>query len=257
MKYALDDVLENLLVEAFSHLTYPELTERLAMFFRHYMPLSTLTFCVFFNRKIVKVSEYSYTHTLPGPDKIEVSAEALQKCMEEAGYNDDFDIHIHDNECAVSSIYGMLHPAPSTSLYVPLHYYKDRLLYMSITAFGRNRYIEDHVELCRLLRTPLAAVVGTVIKHQRIDLRDLAALEALEPYTEREVAVSSGPACLDGAGREHFPTLDAYMVEYIQRVLRHTRGRVAGKSGAAAILGLHVSTLWSKIRKFHIPVNRE
>jgi transcriptional regulator with GAF, ATPase, and Fis domain len=39
---------------------------------------------------------------------------------------------------------------------------------------------------------------------------------------------------------------------YIQDVLRHTGGVIAGKSGAAEILGLPVSTLRSRMKKLGI-----
>ena len=90
-------------------------------------------------------------------------------------------------------------------------------------------------------------------ERQRVDLRNTEALKKLKRYTEDDEDRSEGAA----SGGEGFLTLDEYTIRYIQKVLRHTRGRVAGKNGAAVILGMHVSTLWSKIRKFHIPVPRE
>ncbi|MBP6830174.1 MAG: AAA family ATPase, partial [Deltaproteobacteria bacterium] len=39
---------------------------------------------------------------------------------------------------------------------------------------------------------------------------------------------------------------------YIREVLTQTRGRLYGKDGAAAILGLKPSTLQSRMKKLHI-----
>jgi transcriptional regulator with GAF, ATPase, and Fis domain len=41
---------------------------------------------------------------------------------------------------------------------------------------------------------------------------------------------------------------------HIRRVLRHTRGRISGPQGAAAILGVPSSTLRSRIRKLGLKI---
>lgn len=131
-------------------------------------------------------------------------------------------------------------------------YDKDRRVYLSITACGRDCSITDHGELCRPIRPSLIMVMGNMVPSRRIDLRDRKALENLERFD------GAGMASVDvsGAEGEKFLTLDEHMVNSIQRVLGHTRARVAGKNGATVILGTQVSTLWSKIRKFRIPVPR-
>ena len=47
-------------------------------------------------------------------------------------------------------------------------------------------------------------------------------------------------------------TLDEAMKTYIERVLAATRGRVEGRHGAAAILGINPHTLRARMRKLHI-----
>ena len=46
-----------------------------------------------------------------------------------------------------------------------------------------------------------------------------------------------------------FATLEENERLHISRVLEHTRGRIAGRDGAAAILGLPPSTLRSRMKK--------
>jgi transcriptional regulator with GAF, ATPase, and Fis domain len=51
--------------------------------------------------------------------------------------------------------------------------------------------------------------------------------------------------------------LAEHEARYIRRVLRVTRGRVAGPRGAARILGMNPSTLRSRMAKLGIRVERQ
>jgi transcriptional regulator with GAF, ATPase, and Fis domain len=54
----------------------------------------------------------------------------------------------------------------------------------------------------------------------------------------------------------HRRTLDDVMADHIRAVLRQTAGRVQGQGGAAEVLGVHPSTLRSKMRKLGIVYGR-
>ena len=47
-------------------------------------------------------------------------------------------------------------------------------------------------------------------------------------------------------------TLDEMEREYIEQVLKHTGGMIAGRGGAAEILGLPASTLRSRMKKLGV-----
>ena len=51
---------------------------------------------------------------------------------------------------------------------------------------------------------------------------------------------------------ERLPSLAGLERRYILHVLEGTKGRVSGKKGAAAILGLHPNTLRSRMEKHGI-----
>ena len=60
------------------------------------------------------------------------------------------------------------------------------------------------------------------------------------------------------AASEDWPSLDEAVRRYLVRVLAHTEGKIKGENGAAALLGIPVSTLRSKLQKYGIlcPKNR-
>ena len=73
-------------------------------------------------------------------------------------------------------------------------------------------------------------------------------------------AASSAPdAPPDGRApaSPRFTTLDEHIAAYIRQAIAHTGGRISGPGGAARLLGLPASTLWSKIRKYGIDIAKK
>jgi DNA-binding NtrC family response regulator len=60
---------------------------------------------------------------------------------------------------------------------------------------------------------------------------------------------AGGPVAAPGETARELISLDDMERQYIQEVLRHTGGQIAGKGGAAEILGLQPSTLRSRMMK--------
>jgi transcriptional regulator with GAF, ATPase, and Fis domain len=86
-------------------------------------------------------------------------------------------------------------------------------------------------------------------------------IRELENFIERAVILTNGPVLraplgelesVDEAILAESTTLEATDKEHILRVLRQTKGRIAGPNGAAAKLGLVRTTLNSKIKKLGI-----
>jgi formate hydrogenlyase transcriptional activator len=86
-------------------------------------------------------------------------------------------------------------------------------------------------------------------------------IRELENFIERAVILTNGPVLRAPLSELEFPekesptegsTLEATDREYILRVLRETKGKIAGPQGAAARLGLKRTTLNSKLKKLGI-----
>lgn len=54
-----------------------------------------------------------------------------------------------------------------------------------------------------------------------------------------------------------WPSLKELESRYLQKVLKHTCGRLTGRGGAAEILGIHYSTLRKKMIAQGIPLPRQ
>lgn len=101
-------------------------------------------------------------------------------------------------------------------------------------------------------------------------IRDLSAREwpgnvrELENVIERAVITSAGTvltlptdlACGDngksGEPSEGALTLDAVERHHIEKILKQTKGQIAGEGGAAEILGLHPNTLRGRMSKLGV-----
>jgi formate hydrogenlyase transcriptional activator len=86
-------------------------------------------------------------------------------------------------------------------------------------------------------------------------------IRELENFIERAVILTNGPVLRAPLAELEFPqeagpsegsTLEATEREYILRVLREVKGKIAGPKGAAARLGLKRTTLNSKLKKLGI-----
>ena len=86
-------------------------------------------------------------------------------------------------------------------------------------------------------------------------------IRELENFIERAVILTNGPVLraplselefLEKASPPEGSTLEATEREHILRVLRETKGKIAGAQGAAARLGLKRTTLNSKLKKLGI-----
>ena len=77
----------------------------------------------------------------------------------------------------------------------------------------------------------------------RFEELSTAELDDIEP--QRPSAPAERPLTLDDAMRVH-----------IERILHMTGGKIQGKDGAAAVLGVHSSTLRSRMKKMGIAYSR-
>ncbi len=87
---------------------------------------------------------------------------------------------------------------------------------------------------------------------RRLDIRAALSLGALSP-TEPSARHDRGPSPSEvGEPASEPASLDAAIVREIEAALRATPGRIEGKNGAAARLGVNPHTLRSRMRRLSV-----
>jgi DNA-binding NtrC family response regulator len=74
--------------------------------------------------------------------------------------------------------------------------------------------------------------------------------EQLHPSREQDFPPGALPS-------ENVETLDLAMSKHIRMALEKSQGKIHGKNGAAALLGINPSTLRSRMKKLNIPTGRK
>ena len=114
--------------------------------------------------------------------------------------------------------------------------------FINLYADQAGVYTAEQRRLCETLRLPLRNALTDALQRRECAPAGLEMRQPVCPVLQ-ESAAPYGSS---------FKTLNEWTAEYIRAVIRHTNGRISGKNGAAALLGLPPTTLWSKMRKLKI-----
>ena len=79
---------------------------------------------------------------------------------------------------------------------------------------------------------------------------------SLDDLKDEDLQISAPPLPLDLPLDLPLASLDTAMADHIRTVMAHTRGKIKGDDGAAAILGIHPSTLRGRMKKLGIPFGK-
>jgi transcriptional regulator with GAF, ATPase, and Fis domain len=132
------------------------------------------------------------------------------------------------------------------------------------TRFGTPSRIPTPEDMELLIAYPwpgnvreLAAVIErAVILGDGRTLEVATALGGNPVVPRARVATPAPAAAALQPASDAFPTLDAAMRAHIEAALERTRGRIEGRRGAAALLGINPHTLRARMRKLGIAWNR-
>ena len=244
MKFDPESALHLLLEQALKNVTLDGYASFLATFFVQFMPVASLAVREFDTNHITQLAHYAVNKTVFSPPRVVTIPDALvyELYLDPDCSGDKYKASILSSKDGTSRtrVFTMLHMAEETSIFFPL-LVDDRFLhcfYISISAIGKNKYTEEHLQICESLRIPLATAL-TVLLQRRSEspLSAFPPLAAGQTFNGAEV-----PSMM----------LEEVTTSYIHHVLAYTRGRVSGPRGAARILGIPASTLVSKLRKLGV-----
>ena len=207
-----------------------DFTQKMASFFKRYMPVSAVYISFFEKDTIFKVAEYA--------DYSKNPVHSIKNFTgEETCVFSEFRNSIFNNE-------------ESSSIYIPLkhHVLEGIHIYMSIYSIGKNRYSQEAIDICSFIQPMLIDTFNSILLYNDMNALKHSFIAERHPSANKNIKEkyelsSSGDA---------FPTLDTIIIDHIKMAIAKANGKIAGPDGAANLLGLNTSTLWSKIRKYNI-----
>ncbi len=110
-------------------------------------------------------------------------------------------------------------------------------IYISLYSHIKNCYTKSHLELCDAVCDPLGMAVKDILLYESREYKNT--YDNTNNNSKYEYNTT-------------FVSFNQYVSEYIKSVLQYTNGRVSGKNGAAELLGIPATTLWSKMRSLKI-----
>ena len=207
------------------------------------MPVSAVYISFFEKDTIFKVAEYADYSKNPFPDQITIPEDTLRRMYIEDNFFTG-DVHSIKNftgeETCVFSEFrnSIFNNEESSSIHI----------YMSIYSIGKNRYSQEAIDICSFIQPMLIDTFNSILLYNDMNALKHSFIAERHPSANKNIKEkyelsSSGDA---------FPTLDTIIIDHIKMAIAKANGKIAGPDGAANLLGLNTSTLWSKIRKYNI-----
>ena len=172
MKFDPESALHLLLEQALKNVTLDGYASFLATFFVQFMPVASLVVREFDTNHITQLAHYAVNKTVFSPPRVVTIPDALvyELYLDPDCSGDKYKASILSSKDGTSRtrVFTMLHMAEETSIFFPL-LVDDRFLhcfYISISAIGKNKYTEEHLQICESLRIPLANALTVLLQRR-------------------------------------------------------------------------------------------
>lgn len=246
MKYTSAELFQKCIGSIFVNESVEFFTKKVAMFLSLYMPVSALFLVSVRGSSITKLSEYNQIPTLSLSDKILVDPETIMRLRTEKHFFSEgaFDIKVYtgNETCVFSELHNKVYGMETSAVYIPLRFnlLKDSTVLFVAVSIGKDCYTEEHCEICSCIQSALIEGFLNILS------------EGEDEHSGKSRQERPVERIMDGD--KPFQTFNEVTVNHIIKALTRTNGKISGQDGAAELLGLNPSTLWSKIRKHHIDV---
>ena len=252
MSDILEDVMKNMIYISYKDLSPQEFIKKVFTTFSMHMPVSNASLFEFKNNMFIKFAAFTYNENIfHSPDKVVLHKELLHDLIVHFYSADSrFKSQIFSDEAdgVKGDVFKIMYRKPGTSIYIPIIFdiSLDLCFFISLYSPGKNSYTEEHLALCDAACAPLGMAAKDIIvrgdqKPGRKKQQSSSSKKTTPPYSEEQTNDSTT-----------FVPFNQYVSEYIRAAIRHANGRISGKNGAAALLGLPPTTLWSKMRSLNI-----
>lgn len=263
MSYATEDILMKVIESTFSRYDLQGYVNALGDILAPYMPVAGLRCNLYAYKSIYKVVEYKHSDFIvPTPDVLRIPEQMLVQFYRESSVDSNpYTIKVINSDSPVHGypeLISMLYGESAENIYLPLENNRElgTMLFLTIYTLSSGQYTQQDVELCKLLQRPLVLSFNRIVNREKLDWMAFADNPKAFRFTSKRNLGWTEPSKENFHDtQKEFVALDEYIKNYISKAIRHTKGRIAGKKGAAQLLGLPISTLWSKIRKYNIAVS--
>lgn len=245
MKYTPEDLFQKCIGSLFVNESVEFFTKKVAMFLSMYMPISALFLVSSRGNTVTKLSEYNPVPALSLGDKLTVAPDLMLRMKTEKHFFSEgaFSIKVYTGHetCVFSELHNKIYGMETSAIYIPIRYnlLKDSTVLFALISIGKDCYTQGHHDVCSCIQPVLVDSFLNIVSESGDDQST--------PRHER-------PAERIMDGDKPFQTFNEVTVNHIIKALTLTNGKISGQDGAAELLGLNPSTLWSKIRKHHINV---
>lgn len=240
--------INDIIYISFKRLSLFDFCNNLYSFLRMYMDIFCVGVYSFFDSTITQLFKYEpFADSEQTQKIIPVTTALLREIyvkLSESGQLHKVLFCESDKPGPEAAILALLRERSGCCLHLPLDY-GDLLggfRFINLYADQAGVYTAEQRRLCETLRLPLRNALTDALQRRECAQAGLEMRQPVCPVLQ-ESAAPYGSS---------FKTLNEWTAEYIRAVIRHTNGRISGKNGAAALLGLPPTTLWSKMRKLKI-----
>ncbi len=244
MKYTLELLLRKYVNATFENSPLRFFIERTATFLSTLMPVSSLFLFRASGNVTIKLAECNKTPGVHVSDRVVIPAETMTRLRTEkhffSGSLCEAKIFTGLETCVYAEMHRALYKIDTSAIYIPIKYnlLKETRVILVVASAGVDNYTQEHLDICTTLQPVFIDCFLNILSEH-------------SPQTDAGAKEGDSANMLSS---EAFETFDEVTVGHILKALNRTGGKISGQDGAASLLGLNPSTLWSKIRKYHIDV---
>lgn len=251
MRYSPEEIFKKFINSIFSEGSLDFFVKRAAVFLSMMMPISSLFLFRSVEGSITKLAECNKAPGINVSDHFAISPESMARLRAEKHFFSEgacnLKIFTGHETCAYADVHRSIYKLDTSAVYIPLKFnmLKETTITMVVVSVGIDNYTQEHLDVCSCLQPVFIDSFLNILSETSSEY----AFDTPLPKGKQE---QGGKWSRDNA--EPFQTFNEITINYIIKALNRTNGKISGQDGAAELLGLNPSTLWSKIRKYHIDV---
>ena len=239
MRYSPEEIFKKFINSVLSDASLDFFVKRAAVFLSMMMPVSSLFIFRSVEGSITKLAECNKTPAINISDHFAISPESMTRLRTEK--------HFFSEGACNLKIFTGHETCAYADVYIPLKFnmLRETSVTMVVLSMGVDNYTQEHLDICSCLQPVFIDNFLNILSENSSD----RAFDLPSPKSKQEPNSKRNKD-----NEEPFQTFNEVTVNYIIKALNRTNGKISGQDGAAELLGLNPSTLWSKIRKYRIDV---